>query len=111
MRILPFLALAACGFGEKRFEVVGIERICEQASACAGTYDASACVDLLRTTDRSKCDYDPKAARSCADAVEEARCVEVEPFAVSELEVPEDCQAAYDCPAADGEGWIDLSGL
>jgi hypothetical protein len=110
MRILPCIALIGCGFGEKRFEVVGIERICEQASACAGTYDAAACVDALRTTDRSECDYDPAAAKACANTVEEARCVAREPFAVQELELPEDCQAAYDCPGADG-GWIDLSGI
>jgi hypothetical protein len=109
MRILPCIALAACGFGEKRFEVVGIERLCEQASACAGTFDAAACVDHLRTTDRSTCDYDPAAAKACANDVEAAPCVPVEPFAMSALEIPEDCQAAYVCPGADG--WIDLSAL
>ena len=107
MRFLPVIALVSCGYSEKRFEAVAVEQLCEAAAACAGTYDAAACVDHLRTTDRSACDYDPAAAKACAGAIEGAACVDVEPFALRELEVPGDCQAAYDCSG----GWIDLSAL
>lgn len=100
----PFL-LVACGWSERRFEVVGIERLCEAASACAGTYDTATCVDRLRSTDRSACDFDPGAARECSAASEEATCAVLEPFGVSELTVPEPCLAVYDC------AWIDLSVL
>ncbi len=100
----PFL-LVACGWSERRFEVEGIERLCEAASACAGTYAAETCVDRLRTTDRSACDFDPRAARDCGAQIEEAACTEIAPFGISELALPESCTAAYDCP------WIELSAL
>ena len=98
----PFL-LVACGWSERQFEVVGIERLCGAASACAGTYDTDTCVDRLRATDRSGCDYDPAAARDCGAALEGASCAVIEPFGVSELAVPETCLTVYDC------AWIDLS--
>lgn len=102
MRYAAFL-LVACGWSEQRFEVVGIERLCEAASTCAGTYDTPTCVDRLRATDRSACDFDPQAAKDCVAEVEEAACTPIEPFGVSELAVPEACAVAWDCP------WIDLS--
>ena len=108
MRLLPVIALASCGYSEQKFEAVAVERLCEAAAQCAGTYDAAACVDRLRTTDRASCDYDPEAAKACASAVEDAACADVEPFALRELEIPADCQAAYACPDGD---WIDLSAL
>jgi hypothetical protein len=103
MRYGAVMLLVSCGWSETKFEVVGIERLCEAASACAGTYDAATCIDLLRSTDRSACSFDPKAARDCSKEAEEAACAEVVPFGVKELTVPESCHQTYDCE------WIDLS--
>src|SRR5690349_20594325 len=91
------LFVTSCGWSERRFEVVGIERLCERAAKCAGTYDAATCVDRLRTADRSSCTYDGAAAADCASQVEEAACKETEPFGLSELEIPEPCVETYDC--------------
>jgi len=101
--VAPFL-LVACGWSEQRFEVVGIERLCEAASACAGTFDAPTCVDRLRDGDRSDCDYDPKAARACADEVEAAGCTEEDVFGISTLAMPESCLGVWACAAWDPVG-------
>lgn len=98
------LAIAAgCGWSERRFEVEGIERLCEAAASCAGTYEASICVDRLRTADRSSCAYDGAAAADCAAEIEQAACVEIEPFGLYELTIPQACLDAYGCD------WIDLA--
>ena len=103
MRYAGLILLVGCGWSERRFEAVGIERLCEAASACAGTYDASTCIDLLRSSDRSACDFDPAAARDCGHEADEAACAEVAPFGIWEITVPESCFGAYDC------AWIELS--
>ena len=98
--------LVGCGWSEKKFEVEGIARLCDAAASCAGYYESADCYDVLRATDRSSCDYDPKSARACVNALEEASCTQVgTSLDLQELVVPEDCLAVYDCE------WIDLSAL
>jgi hypothetical protein len=101
-RCASLLLLAACGWSEQRFEVVGIERLCEEAAACAGTYETQVCIDKLRLADRSQCTYDEKAAGDCVSGLDEAACVPYGPFEVKQLEIPEPCVAAYDCDWLDG---------
>ncbi|MEQ1508216.1 MAG: hypothetical protein ABMB14_38655 [Myxococcota bacterium] len=95
--------LAGCGWSERRFEAVGIQDLCDAASACAGTYDAATCVDLVRTTDRSGCAYDEKAAGDCMDALPDAACVDQDPFELKALAIPDRCYQAWDCD------WLDLA--
>jgi hypothetical protein len=97
MRCAGLLLLTACGWSEQRFEAVGIERLCEEAAACAGTYDAQVCIDRLRLADRSSCTFDSDAAGDCVSALDDATCAPYEPFDVEQLVVPESCAAAYDC--------------
>jgi hypothetical protein len=103
MRNVGLLALAGCGWSERRFEVEGIERLCEAAADCAGTYDAATCVDALRTTDRSGCAFDRGAAGDCVAQLDDATCAPVDPFDVRELAIPDPCYQAWDCD------WLDLS--
>lgn len=105
-RIFPLALLIGCGWSERKFEVVGVQRLCEAAAACAGTYDPQTCVDRLRSSDRSGCDYDGAAARECAEQVEDAACAQVAPFDLYELAIPEACDRVWD-----GCDWIDLSAL
>lgn len=105
-RMVPLALLVGCGWSEKKFEVVGIQRLCEQASACAGTYEVRACLDHLRGSDRSACDYDGAAAKDCARDLEEAACEQRAPFDLYELAMPESCTLVWD-----GCDWIDLSAL
>jgi hypothetical protein len=103
MRYSSLLVLVGCGWSEARFEVEGIDRLCEAASACAGTYDAATCLDLLRTTDRSGCAYDRAAASDCVAELEDAECEPIDPFELEALAIPDSCYAAWDCD------WLDLS--
>ncbi|MEQ1571140.1 MAG: hypothetical protein ABMA64_36255 [Myxococcota bacterium] len=103
MRFGGLLALIGCGWSERRFEVDGIDQLCEAAAACAGTYDAATCVDLLRTTDREGCAYDAAAAADCVDGLDGAACETIEPFGVTELALPPACAEVWDC------AWLDLS--
>lgn len=105
MRWIALGALAGCGWSEHRFEVDGIGLLCDEAAACAGTYDAAACVDELRLSDRSTCDYDGREARSCAKELKEPVCAHHEQTGLSWLDVPEACHAAYTC------AWIELEPL
>lgn len=99
MRAWPMLVLAACGFSEERFEVKAVDRWCELSAACAGTFDAETCVDVIRTTDRTGCTYDPVAGRDCFDQLPDAACVEDDVLDVRYLDVPEACELAYTCSA------------
>lgn len=101
--LLSLLWLSGCGTSERRFEVVGIERMCEAAAACAGSFEATTCVDRLRSTDRSDCDYDPKAAGDCMAEVEEAECGTVAPYGIAQLQLPSACLEVYGCD------WIDFT--
>jgi len=103
MRYGSLFALVGCGVSERRFEVVGVQELCDAAAACAGTYDAATCVDLLRSTDRADCAYDKVSAADCMDQLDGAACDTVEPYDLHELAVPEACYAAWDC------AWLDLS--
>jgi hypothetical protein len=104
MRGIP-LALAVlasgCGFSEEKFLVNGVERWCEYSSECAGTFETQACIDVFRSTDRSACTYDPDAAATCWSELPDALCIDDEVLLVRYLEVPEACEAAYDCPPED----------
>jgi hypothetical protein len=93
-----WVLLAGCGWSETKFEVEGIGALCDAASSCAGYYDADACYDALRATDRSGCDYDPKAARACADELESASCQPVGTnLPLEQLVVPDACVEVYSC--------------
>lgn len=101
--IVWFLGLSACGWSQQRFEIVGIERLCEAAASCAETYETSTCVDRLRSTDRTSCTYDARAAGDCLAALDDAGCEQVGPFEVTEIALPEPCTLVYDCE------WIDFT--
>jgi hypothetical protein len=95
--------LGGCGWSETKFEVRGIEALCERAASCAGTFETAACIDELRATDRTSCDYDSRAARQCAVAAEDAACLTDPIFQTTTIEVPQPCLEVYDCE------WIDLA--
>lgn len=95
------LLLACGGFTEERFLVDGYGRWCEQSSACSGTFEPDSCYDLLRSQDRSGCDFDPVAAEQCYDELEAAECYDDPLLDLAVLVVPEACEAAYVCG---GEG-------
>ena len=118
--ILPVLLLVtACGMSEERFTVDGLQRLCEQEVLCAeNRFDLTACVDHVRATDRSGCDYDPKAARACYRALDTSctpgvladpgaltspeLCQEckVDEMGIATLALPSVCAEVYpDCPA------------
>jgi hypothetical protein len=99
MRYLPFALLFACGGGEERFRIEGVEALCAAASACAGTYAPAACVDALRAgLEDDACAFDAAAARDCRAALDEGpACEAIEPFDLDALAVPDACRAAYDC--------------
>lgn len=86
-----------CGFSEERFLVKAVGRWCELSAQCAGTFDAQACVDVIRSTDRTGCDYDPVAGEQCWTELAEATCVEDDLLDVRYLDVPPACEAAYLC--------------
>lgn len=91
------VGLSACGFSEERFLVKGLGRWCDQSAACAGTFEASTCVDVFRTTDRTGCDYDPAAARDCFQELPDAACLEDDVLDVRYLDVPAACERVYAC--------------
>lgn len=91
------VVLMACGFSEERFLVDGYGRWCDQSSACSGTFEAQSCYDLLRSQDRSGCDYDPAAAKQCFDELETAECFDDPLLDLAVLTVPEACDAVYAC--------------
>ena len=93
-----FTFVAACGFNEDRFLVKGVDRWCELSADCDGGFDKEACIDVFRSTDRSGCTYDPESAATCYEALPDAMCVEDELLDLRYLEVPESCEAVYDCP-------------
>ena len=106
MRYVGLLILAsACGWSERRFEAKGIAQLCEAAASCAQTYDASTCIDRLRSTDRSSCDFDPDKAAACSADAKDAPCETIGVFAIEALRIPESCIQTYDCD------WIDLDPL
>ncbi|MEZ4316631.1 MAG: hypothetical protein R3F61_03985 [Myxococcota bacterium] len=92
------LMAAGCGFSEERFLVKGVDRWCEQSAACAGVFDKEACIDVFRSTDRSGCTYDEEAASECYSVLPEAQCIDDDVLGIRYLEVPEACEAVYDCP-------------
>lgn len=89
--------LAACGFSEDRFLVKGIERWCEASSECSGTFETQSCIDVMRSQDRSGCDYDAEAAADCYEALETAGCDDDPLLDLAVLVVPEACDAVYVC--------------
>ncbi len=93
------LWLLGCAMTEDRFERRGIERWCVQAHNCDDQVDVDACVDTMRSTDRSGCVYDPEAAASCYEALIEVTCLEMG-LGVRVIEVPPSCARTWIC----GEG-------
>ena len=71
-----WLWMVACSFDEERFLVDGIDRWCEQSSACSGTFEPTACVDELRSQDRTGCTYDDAAGKQCFEDLETAECLD-----------------------------------
>lgn len=97
MRVVALLAVAGCGFSEERFLVKGVGRWCDLSAQCAGTFTAEACVDVIRSTDRSGCDYDPVAGEQCFGELAAATCVEDDLLDVRYLDVPASCEATWVC--------------
>ena len=93
------LFLAACGRSEKRFEVETIETFCKLNADCTQVVAAEACVDAIRSSLDSGCDYDPGAAKSCHDALEqEATCEDNGDVGTFTLAYPSVCDQVYpDC--------------
>lgn len=98
---LALVCLVACGFSEEKFLVDGVGLWCERSAECAGSFDATTCVDVFRSTDRSSCDYDPAAAKECFAALPDAACIEDAPFELMVLDVPASCESAYICAGAE----------
>lgn len=94
-----FLWMFACAFDEERFLVEGIDLWCEQSSACSGTFEPQACVDELRSQDRTGCTYDEDAGKRCYEELETAQCFDDPLLDLPVLVVPESCELAYDCGA------------
>ena len=91
------LWLMACAFDEERFLVDGVDRWCEHSAACSGTFEPEACVDVLRSQDRTGCTYDEDAGKRCYDELETAECFDDPLLDLAVLVVPESCERAYAC--------------
>lgn len=99
-RTAPLLILLWSGCGGmavEDFEVDVLDELCQAAADCEATFDAESCYDLLRSIDRSRCDFDADAARDCADGIPEARCIDNGDLGTTTWEVPEACDAVYSC--------------
>ncbi len=100
MRVAPLISLvllaSACGYSEKKFEVIAVVDFCDLNADCTQIVDSDTCVDIVRTMDRSKCDYDPKAAKDCAKLLEESSCVDNGDVGTFSLDYPEPCDLVYD---------------
>lgn len=81
---------------EGRFEQKGFKRWCVQANACDEAVDVDACVETLRSTDRTDCVYDPVAGQACFDALREVTCLDVG-LEVRVIDVPRDCEDTWVC--------------
>ena len=99
----PFL-LVACGWSEQRFEVVGIERLCEAASACAGTFDAPTCVDRLRDGDCERLRLQSEGRPRVCRRGRGRRLHRGGRFGISTLAMPESCLGVWACAAWDPVG-------
>ncbi len=93
---LSWMLLAGGCWPRDRFEAEGVERLCEAASACAGTYDAAACAAAL-TAPLEGCAYDRASAADCVAQLDHAACGEIEPFGDPSLEIPPTCETTFDC--------------
>jgi len=75
MRALPVVSMlifaSACGYSEKKFLVNTTFEFCSLNEYCTESVITAACVDAIRSVDRSSCDYNPKAAKECHKALEE----------------------------------------
>lgn len=89
------LVLTACGMSEPRFQVDGVDALCAEIAACTDHVEVDACVDEVRSTDRSTCDYDPSAAKDCIAELEGAACIVQVGSGRSSLEIPEVCAEVY----------------
>src|SRR5688500_14887507 len=93
-----FLLFSGCGWSEERWYAEGLPALCDARAACAGAYDARACIDAVRAGDVSECDFDPAAARTCAEEAGSAACVEDAALHTSALADPESCAVVHVCP-------------
>lgn len=101
--VLAGLAVALVTGGcwsRERFERDGVERLCEAASACAGTYDVPSCVSAL-SAPLDDCAYDPALGADCVAQLDFAACGVADPFGDPILEIPPTCDAAWDCGGVD----------
>jgi hypothetical protein len=100
VRVAPLIYIvvlaSACGYSEKKFQVETIPEFCSLNANCTEIIDAVACIDSLRTVDRSTCDYDPKAAKECQQLLEEATCEDNGDIGTYSLLYPESCDRVYD---------------
>ena len=95
-RSLLLVLLVGCGWSEDHFLVDGITAYCDAASDCVG-FEPAACEDHIRAVDRKKCDFDPKAAKTCAKSLEdEGVCSDNGDLGTMSYIGPEACDQVWD---------------
>ena len=97
--VLAAAMCAACGWSEDRFWVDGLPAWCVEAAACEG-FSVEACIDHVRATDRSGCDYDGTAAKECFRATLNGagQCIDQDDLGTSVFLGPDPCEQIWpDC--------------
>ena len=96
LTICALLSLGACGLSETRFQAEVLSEFCLLNEDCTQTVDQASCIDALRAVDRTACDYDPSAAKTCEQELEtEAACVDNGDIGTSTLDYPSVCDEVY----------------
>ena len=95
--IVLLFAISGCSMTEERFVVDGFQLWCERSADCTGTFEVDACIDVMRSTDRSSCSFDSAAAQQCTAELEDAKCVDDPLLDLPVLQVPESCDAVWTC--------------
>ena len=96
LALSALISLAGCGLSEARFQADTLSDFCALNEACTETVDQPSCIEALRVVERSACDYDPRAAKTCQAELEtETTCVDNGDIGTSSLRYPEACDRVY----------------
>ena len=94
--VWPVILWVGCGWSEERLLTEGLDEWCTEATACEGGYTIDACIDHIRTVDRSLCDYDPEAARACIADLPSATCTDLPALDTASFNSPESCDEIWE---------------